>query len=112
MKSKIIFNNGFEIEVEVNGTSYIVDDKPNFPADLSNVKIITDDEETVIKNAVIGECASVDDRYWFYIYSKDSNLIEDMLADMENALCEMSMEYANEIADLENALCELSESEV
>lgn len=64
-KVKIVFKNGMEIEAEQNGSSLIVDTKPDFPADLSAVTIIGADGEHTYNNAEIVECASVDGRYWF-----------------------------------------------
>lgn len=64
-KVKINFKNGLMIETELNGNCYIVDSKPKFPSDLSEIIVIEDDIETVIHNAEILECASVDGRYWF-----------------------------------------------
>ena len=69
METAIIrWNDGSpEIEAEVNGNAYIVDEKPTFPSDLSNITIISGGNETVIANGRIVECASVDERYWFGI---------------------------------------------
>lgn len=65
---KIIFLDGTEIEAEKNGSSYIVDEKPGFPNDLSEVSITGSEEgEKVLHNVQIGECASVDGRYWFWL---------------------------------------------
>lgn len=64
-EAKIIFKDGTELDVEVNGSCYICDDEPEFPDDLSKVIIVTDDTETEISNASVQECASVDGRYWF-----------------------------------------------
>ncbi len=41
---KIIFLDGTEIEAEKNGSSYIVDEKPRFPNDLSEVSITGSEE--------------------------------------------------------------------
>lgn len=43
----------------------IVDEKPDFPSDLSSVKIEDEDGERELVNAQLIECASVDGRYWF-----------------------------------------------
>lgn len=66
-KAKIVFKNGMEIEAELNGSSLIVDTKPDFPSDLSVVTVIATDGERTYNNAEIVECASVDDRYWFTV---------------------------------------------
>lgn len=64
---KITFNDGTKITAEVNGNSYIVDEKPEFPEDLTDVVIEKNGEEKTIKDARIVECASIDGRYWFAI---------------------------------------------
>lgn len=56
-----------ELEAEVNGNVYIVDEEPTFPSDLSNITIVSGGNEIVIANGKIVECASVDGRYWFGI---------------------------------------------
>ena len=66
-KVKITFNDGTKITAEVNGNSYIVDEKPEFPEDLTDVVIEKNEEEKTIKDARIIECASIDGRYWFAI---------------------------------------------
>ena len=38
-KVKITFKDGTEMEAEVNGSCYIVDGKPDFPIDLSEVTV-------------------------------------------------------------------------
>lgn len=63
--AEIIFNDGTRLQVEQNGTSFILDEKPEFPADLSRVSIVNDEGNQVIENAELVECASVDGRYWF-----------------------------------------------
>ena len=62
----IRFADGTELEAEQNGSCFIVDEEPAFPADLSTVTISGETDE-VIENAEIVECASVDERYWFAI---------------------------------------------
>ena len=66
-KVTIVFADGTELEVEKNGTCFIVDEEPEFPEDLSEVTITEDGKDTVIENAEIVECAATDDRYWFAI---------------------------------------------
>lgn len=65
MEAKITFKDGSSINAEVNGSCYIVDENPGFPADLSVVNVKDEDGEKVFKNAQVIECASVDGRYWF-----------------------------------------------
>lgn len=64
-KTKIIFNDGTEIEVYVNGDCFIAETEPTFPEDLSTVTITKDGVETELHNVSVQEAASVDGRYWF-----------------------------------------------
>ncbi len=66
-KVKITFNDGTKITAEVNGNSYIVNEKPEFPEDLTDVVVEEKGEEKAIKDGRVVECASVDGRYWFAI---------------------------------------------
>ena len=88
-KVKIIFQNGTEIEAERNGSCYIVENKPVFPADLSVVTVQNTEGEEVFKNVKVQECASVDGRYWFTFVEVPE--IEAWKASIEDALCELSM---------------------
>lgn len=69
--AKIVFLDGTELETDHNGDCFIVDTKPQFPDDLSEVTIIitSGSEETtstsILHNAAIKECYSNDGRYWF-----------------------------------------------
>lgn len=62
---KIRFKDGTELEAGVNGNNFITDEAPEFPDDLSEVVIISDGGEEVIKNATVQQAAGIDDRYWF-----------------------------------------------
>ena len=62
--ARITFKDKTVIYAEQNGNCFIVNQKPDFPADLSKV-IISGDETIKLKNAQLVECASVDGRYWF-----------------------------------------------
>lgn len=68
-KAKIMFLDGTELETDHNGSCFIVDTKPQFPNDLSEVVVnITSEikEETnTFHNVTVQECYSVDGRYWF-----------------------------------------------
>lgn len=98
MEVKIKFSNGTEIFAELNGDSYIVAKKPEFPTNLKNVQIVDENNEvTTVENAQIIECASIDNRYWFAIRETPvdvlrNNAIATKLADIEDALCELSKE--------------------
>jgi hypothetical protein len=86
-KVKIIFSDGAEIVAEQNGTCYIVDEKPDFPADLSTVTI----GEQVLENVALVECASIDGRYWFSFRQLSPQ--EIWMAEIEDALCDLSKEW-------------------
>ena len=62
--ARITFRDKTVIYAEQNGSCFIVNKKPDFPADLSKV-VISGDETIKLKNAQLVECASVDGRYWF-----------------------------------------------
>lgn len=61
----ITFSDGTSINAEQNGTSYIVNSKPDFPTDLTEVSVSGEDGDITLANVQIIECASVDSRYWF-----------------------------------------------
>ena len=84
-KVTIVFADGTELEVEKNGTCFIVDEEPEFPEDLS---VVEAGDRTYV-NAFVIECASVDNRYWFTF----GEMSEDDVwkASIEDALCELSM---------------------
>lgn len=63
-KVTITFADGDSIEAEKNGGSFIVD-KPFEEKNLSEVTIEGTEETTVLHDAKLIECASVDGRYWF-----------------------------------------------
>lgn len=75
---KIRFTDGTEIEAEKNGSSYIVDVEPDFPDDLSEVEIETDQGTETVENAMIVKCAGTDARHWFAIIPKPVNLADEI----------------------------------
>lgn len=95
---QITFLNGDTIEAEVNASSYIVDEKPDFPDDITDVTIEYEAGEgqegnngtLILRNVEIIECASVDGRYWFAFREKTEQ--ELWQASIEDALCELSMD--------------------
>ena len=89
-KAKIIFITGLTITAEVNGGSYITEEKPDFPDDLSEITVEQGEETKEIRDAQIVECASVDGRYWFAFHEMTAD--EKWRADIEDALCDLSME--------------------
>ena len=64
---RIIFKDGTEIQAEKNGDCFIVDEKPSFPEDLSDITIEGESGTVNISNGRIIECASVDENYWFSV---------------------------------------------
>ena len=65
MEARITFKNGETLTVEKNGDSYIMQNKPVLPADLSLVTVESEDGSREYHDAILIECASVDGRYWF-----------------------------------------------
>lgn len=63
----ITFNDGTVITAEVNGSSYIMDEKPEFPEDFTDVIIEVNGAEKTIEHGRLLECAPTDERYWFTI---------------------------------------------
>lgn len=90
---KIIFKNGKEIEAEVNGSCYITAEKPDFPADLSEVTVEGENEK-LLHNVEIIEAASVDGRYWFTL----RELTEQELREIKTRA---DIEYLAMMADVE-----------
>lgn len=64
-KATIKFKTGEIITADVNGSCFIVDEKPEFPFDLSEIEITTGEEKKTLNNVEIMDAASVDGRYWF-----------------------------------------------
>lgn len=95
MEAKLKFANGTEIIAQANDNNYIVATKPQFPDNLKNIQITTEESTLVIKNGRIVECASLDGNYWFTVIEVPENIvhIQEMLQrlnDVEDALCEIS----------------------
>lgn len=82
----IVFHDGTELVAVRNGDCFIVAEKPDFPADLSVVTV----DEQVLENVVVVECASTGGKYWFAFRQLTPE--EIWRADIENALCELSLE--------------------
>lgn len=95
MKKAIIkFKNGTTVEAEVNGNCYIVDEKPTFPADLSEVTVTEGENESVLHEVEINESASVDGRYWFGL----RELSEQELRDIKT---QADIQYIAMMSDIE-----------
>lgn len=65
MEAKIIFKDGTELTAEKNGDCLILTQKPSFPDDLSTVTVQAEDGVREYHNALLIECESIDNRYWF-----------------------------------------------
>lgn len=80
MEVTIRFADGSELTAEQNGTSYIVDEAPEFPEDLTDVEIEGEDGTVTIEDAQIVECAAIpgDTRYWFTIIPRMRDLGEEV----------------------------------
>lgn len=85
----ITFLDGSEIAVEVNGDSFILDEEPEFPDDLSAVTITEGEDTRELWNVKVQECASIDGRYWFAFVQISE--VELRFAELEDALCELSI---------------------
>ncbi len=83
-KAKIKFADGTELSVNVNGSSFIIDEKPEFPDNLEGITITQGKEKRTIEYGEILECASVDDKYWFAIIEipEDKRKFEEMQSNL------------------------------
>lgn len=87
--AKIIFKSG-TLDVEVNATTFMVDEKPpeELFEDLSVVKIQRDGNERVISNGQFVECPEIDGKYCFTIVEIPDE--QQRISDIENALIELA----------------------
>lgn len=95
MEARITFKNGETLTVEKNGDSYIMQNKPVFPADLSLVTVESEDGSREYHDAILIECASVDGRYWFAFNEesqeeKERKMLQTRLDEAEAALIELA----------------------
>ncbi len=68
MEVRILFADGTEITAQKNGDSYIAEEKFEVNDEqLAEVKITSEEGETVLEDCEIQECASVDGKFWFAI---------------------------------------------
>jgi len=82
--TKIVFNDGSVLNAEQNGTNYIVNSKPAFPEDLTNITIEGALGTSTIENGMIVECFALDNRYWFTIVEKpQSEVLKEQILDLE-----------------------------
>ena len=86
----IIFNNGTTLEVVQNSSTFILDTKPAFPSDLSDIEITDGETTTNIVNGMIVECYAPDDKYYFSIIEKPYQIIlEERLQEQDDIICEL-----------------------
>lgn len=80
----IIFSDGTQIEAEVNGSCFIVDEEPEFPDNFEDITIEDGGSERQISHGRLIECESVDGRYWFSIEEipEGERILEEMQANM------------------------------
>lgn len=85
-KAKITFASGVQIEAELNGSCYIIDEPftEDIKNDLSAVTIEEDGTVTEFHNAELIECASADERYWFSF--REVSADEQLRADVDYLL--------------------------
>ena len=83
--SLIRFNDGTELEVEVNGTCFITEEEPDFPDDLTDIEVVTDEGTQTFVNPKIIECApGFEEGYWFTLVEKgDTEQIEQNTANID-----------------------------
>lgn len=86
---KVIFNDGTEIEVQINGGTLITDEKPDFPNDLTGVVVSTGEGSTVYDDPKLIECAMGFEPGYGFVFveksaeEKQSELIAQNTADLE-----------------------------
>ena len=116
----IVFLDGTSLSADHNGDCFIVDRKPDFPADLSLVRVEGETTHCVYHNAVLIECASTDGRYWFAFTEENEETVRlrkmqeniqviaeitDVDLEAPDPTSELSLK--ERINDLEIAVCEL-----
>lgn len=96
MEVTIGFKNGEHITAEQNGNTFITNEPPEFPEDLTEVHVLADGQERVLHYVMIEEAASVDGRFWFCMVEEP---------DQDRII----REQAERIRFLEDCLMEISE---
>lgn len=88
MEAKIIFKDGTQITAEQNGTCYILNEKPEFPEDMTGLIIQKEDGNIEFQYPLLIECASIDGNYWFSFMEEpaDQKVIRELKE--ENAMLE------------------------
>lgn len=72
---RIVFATGLVIDAVLNATTYIVDEKPDFPADIVDVTVEGGGETTTFHNVEIVESYSDDGKYRFTIREVSADVI-------------------------------------
>ena len=80
---KIIFASGLAIDAVLNASTYIVDEKPEFPDDLTEITVEDGGETAVYHNAEIAEAYSDDGKYRFGIKEIPANIIAQEKTDAQ-----------------------------
>lgn len=65
-----------------------MNEKPEFPEDLTGLRIEKADGNLEYENPVLVECASVDNRYWFTFVEEDPRDVEIRM--LEDAIIELA----------------------
>ena len=65
MQAKIVLSDGTQIQAEKSADCYITPAKPEFPEELGRVVITANGDRIIFEDALLIECAAIDDRYWF-----------------------------------------------
>lgn len=80
---RIVFLSGLTIEATLNESTFIVDEEPEIPTDLSEVTVEGENGTTVYHNAEIIEAYSDDDKYRFGIREVPANVIAQEKSDAQ-----------------------------
>lgn len=94
-KVTITFKDGTVLEAEKNASTYIVDSKPEFPADLSDVSVTGEGgDAAVFAHAKVIECYPSDKRYWF-------TFLEETETERSAKKMQSDIEYIAMMSDIE-----------
>lgn len=99
MEATIKFKDGTEIRAEMNGSCLILDEKPEFPEDLTDLRIESGEGIQTFEEAVLVECASINGKYWFTFIEKP----------LEQKQAEKIERQEEQIQFLEGCIMEMSE---
>ena len=96
MEATIVFKDGTEMIAENHGGNcYGLETKPEFPNDLSIVTVNVDGQQTVLHDALVSDCASVDGKYWFtFTEESDYDKIIRELRENNDMLVECILEMS------------------